>query len=155
MPALTCTSKINAPLEKVFEVFTDFSNAADRIDGIKSLDLLSDAPIGKGTRFRETRVMFGKEATEEMEITDFQPNESYRVEAESCGTHYVTDYTFRNDGTATIVELSFAGNPVSLMGKLMSPMFFFMKNTLRKCLEEDLSCLKKFIENQAGVTSGV
>ncbi|MCA9212949.1 MAG: SRPBCC family protein [Planctomycetales bacterium] len=138
---------IDAPLEKVFELFTDFSKASERIDGISKLELLTSGPIGKGTRFRETRVMMGKEATEEMEITDFQPNESYRVEAESCGAHYQTDYTFRPNGDRTKVEMSFEGKPVTFAAKLLSPAFLVMAKTVRKCLQDDLDCLKRIAES--------
>lgn len=154
MSTVTCSSKINAPLEQVFDVFTDFSNAADRIQGIKSLEVLTDGPIGKGTQFRETRIMFGKEATEQMEITDFQLNKSYRVEAESCGSHYISEYKFQSEKDGTLVELSFTGKPISWMGKLMSPMFFLMKNSVKKCLEDDFLCLKQFIERDLSVSSG-
>ena len=46
---------IEAPVEKVFALFTDFAKLDQRIDGIKKLELLTSGPIGKGTQFRETR----------------------------------------------------------------------------------------------------
>ena len=137
---------IEAPVEKVFALFTDFAKVDQRIDGIKKLELLTSGPIGKGTQFRETRVMMGKEATEEMEITDFQPNESYRVEADSCGAHYKTDYKFVSNGNSTNVAMSFEGTPVTFAAKLLSPAMLLMAKTLRKCLEEDLACLKRVAE---------
>ena len=137
---------IEAPVEKVFALFTDFAKVDERIDGIKKLELLTSGPIGKGTQFRETRVMMGKEATEEMEITDFQPNESYRVEADSCGAHYTTDYKFVSNGNSTNVAMSFEGTPVTFAAKLLSPAMLLMAKTLRKCLEDDLACLKRVAE---------
>ena len=139
---------IAAPVEKVFALFTDFAKVDQRIDGIKKLELLTSGPIGKGTLFRETRVMMGKEATEEMEITDFQPNESYRVEADSCGAHYTTDYRFSSDGDSTNVKMSFEGKPITFAAKLMSPGLLLMAKTVRKCLESDLACLKRVAESE-------
>ncbi len=139
---------IEAPVEKVFALFTDFAKVDQRIDGIKKLELLTSGPIGKGTQFRETRVMMGKEATEEMEITDFQPNESYRVEADSCGAHYTTDYKFDSNGNSTNVTMSFEGTPVTFAAKLLSPAMLLMAKTLRKCLEDDLACLKRVAESE-------
>ena len=56
---------VTAPREVVFEVAADFHNAAElNIQGIDSLEVLTDGPIGVGTRFRETRVMMGKSSTE-------------------------------------------------------------------------------------------
>ncbi|MFC1759235.1 SRPBCC family protein [Planctomycetota bacterium] len=138
---------IDAPVEKVFAVFTDFAKVDQRVDGIKKLELLTSGPIGEGTQFRETRVMMGKEATEEMEITDFQPNESYRVEAESCGVHYTTDYQFLPNEESTNVSMAFDGEPVTFAAKLLSPAMLLMAKTLKKCLEDDLACLKRVAES--------
>ena len=73
----TLNRTVNAPIDNVFRVYSDFANAAARIDGIENIEILTDDPIGKGTRFRETRIMFGREYTEEMEITEFEQNKKY------------------------------------------------------------------------------
>lgn len=89
MPAVEITTTIAAPLARVFALFTDLEHAAQNIAAIQSLELLTPGPMRKGTRFRETRVMFGKQATEEMEVVDFVPGRSYSVAAESCGARYL------------------------------------------------------------------
>ena len=43
------------------------------IPDITALEMLSEGPFGEGTRWRETRVMFKKEAVEEMWVTGFPP----------------------------------------------------------------------------------
>jgi hypothetical protein len=146
MSKIEVKTEIKAPVDRVFSLFTDFGNAADNVDGIAKLELLTSGPIGKGTQFRETRVMFGKEATEEMEITDFQRNKSYRVEAESCGAHYTTNYTFESNGEKTSVNMSFEGKPLTFAAKLLSPAMTLMAKTVRKCLESDMACLKRIAE---------
>jgi hypothetical protein len=65
-------------------VFTDLDGAAERVDGIQKLEKLTDGPVGLGTRFRETRRMFRKEAAEEMEFTAFEPGRSYGVCCDAC-----------------------------------------------------------------------
>ena len=59
---------VTRPVEDVFAVFTDLHRAAERIRGIERLEVLTDGPVGKGTRFRETRIMFRREATEEHRV---------------------------------------------------------------------------------------
>jgi len=63
---------IEAPREVVFDAALDLHSAAENIGAITKMEVLTDGPIGLGTRFRETRVMFRKEATELMEITVFE-----------------------------------------------------------------------------------
>ena len=94
MVGVTIHEEVRAEPGRVFEVFTDLRSAPERVAGIESLEVLTEGPIGQGTRFRETRVMFGKQATEEMEVTGWQPGKSYVVEADSHGSHYRTEFVF-------------------------------------------------------------
>ena len=70
MTSFEVSTVISASPERVFALFTDLAHAPDNIRAIKKLELLTPGPMCMGTRFRETRVMFGKEATEEMEVIE-------------------------------------------------------------------------------------
>ena len=142
---------IAAPIDVVFNVFSDITKIEDRIDGITKVEILSDVTSGVGTRWRETRVMFGREATEEMEISTLTPNQSYEVVASSHGMDYHTIYTFKEQGGGTLVEMVFSGKPISLTAKLMTPLGFLMKGTTRKLLDADMDNLKALCEQQAAV----
>jgi hypothetical protein len=139
----------------VFAVFADLRRAAERIRAIHRLEVLTDGPVGTGTRFRETRVMFGREATETMEIVDFQPGRSYSTAAESCGARYLCTYAFTPDGAGTRVRVSFAATPVSIGARLMAPLAgLFAKSALR-ALAADLEDLRGVCEADGGrVPSG-
>ncbi len=129
---IRASRKINAPIDRVFDVFSDITKVEDRVEGITKVDILSDTTHGLGTRWRETRIMFGQEATEEMEISSFKPNQSYEVVAASRGTEYHSIYTFtENDDNSTTVEMVFSGKPVSLMAKLMSGILIQRRNAKR------------------------
>ena len=139
--------EVAAPLERVFDVFSDIARAEERIEGIKSLEILSDVKSGKGLRWRETRVMFGKEATEEMEITAFDRPRSYVVEAESHGTHYRSLFTFEElSSSSTKVTWEFEAKPLSLIAKLMTPLGLLFLGPMKKLLKRDLTDLKKHAE---------
>ena len=141
--------KVAAPPERTFEVFSNLERAAERVTGIQSLELLTPAPVGIGTRFRETRVMFGKEATEEMEITSFEPGRSYTTEAYSCGCHYKTIIDFLPDGGGTRVVMTMSTTPLTLGAKLFSPLMgVFAKAAMKKCIGADFSELGAFAESQ-------
>lgn len=147
MRPITCTTRIEAPLEKVFEACSDMRRAPERIKAIKRLEVLTDGPIGKGTKFRETRVMFGKEATETMEITAFDPPRSYTVEAGSCGAHFVSRFDLVPDGTGTRVEFTMSAKPVSLFAKVMSPLSAVMMGSMKKMIQQDLDDIKAAVES--------
>jgi uncharacterized membrane protein len=142
--------EIAAPRARVFEVFTDIPNAAEMLDGINSIEVLSDeGDFGEGFRWRETRTMFRKEATEEMWVTKFDAPASYTVEAESHGTHYRSVYAFEpadDNNESTWVDLTFEGRPVSTAAKLMSPFAVFFKSATSKAFRKDLAQLKAACE---------
>jgi carbon monoxide dehydrogenase subunit G len=140
---------INAPIERVFDVFSDITQAEQRVAGISKVEILSDVKQGKGTHWRETRVMFGREATEEMEISAFNPNQSYEVVAESRGMKYHTIYTFTSNGDITRVEMVFSGKPMTLVAKLMSPLGMLMQGPARKALDADMDDLKRVAERSS------
>ena len=145
---------VAAPPDRTFAVFSDLEKAAERASGIKSLELLTPGPVQKGTRFKETRVMFGKEASETMEITGFEPGRSYTTEAASCGCHYKTIMDFLPDAKGTRVVMSMTATPQTFMAKIMSPlMSFMMKGAAKKCILQDFQDLGKVAETEAGTDS--
>lgn len=144
--------RVEAPIERVFEYFSNVRDAPKHIKGITALEVLTDGPIGKGTRFRESRVMFGKTATETMEFTEFQPGRAYTIGCTSCGVEYATRFTFTPTGGpgssgGTDVVMTTTARPVTLMAKLMSPLMgLMMKGAMKKMLEGDLNGMKAAAE---------
>ncbi len=139
MPGVTVRHLVKADPETTFRVFADIPNAASRIAGIDSIEMLSEGPVGIGTRWRETRTMMGKAATEEMWVTAFDPPRSYVVEAESHGTHYHSRYDFEPAEGGTAVTLGFEGRPLSLMAKLMTIVGYLFMGQVRKMLARDMA----------------
>jgi len=140
--------EINAPIETVFDVFADIPKAAERVPGIDSLEVLSEVTSGVGLRWRETRSMFGQEATEVMEMTGFDPPNSYFVEAASHGMHYQSTYTFEErSGDVTTVTMEFIGTPVTFVARLFTPMALLFQGATKRALRQDMIDLKAFIES--------
>ncbi len=149
MTAVTIHRQVAAPREQVFAVAIDFANAASFIQAIDKIEMLTEGPVGVGTRFRETRVVFGRPATEEMTLTGFDPPRSYTLGAESHGAHYETVFTFTEKGCGTEIEMRFGVTPLSFMAKvmglLMRPM---MKKMLAMCAK-DLEDIARAAESGA------
>lgn len=149
MGCMTMTKHIEAAPGSVFDVFSDVTKAADRISGIERIEMLTDGPVGLGTRFRETRIMFKKEATEEMEFTAFEPGRSYTIGCESCGCRYAYAFHFEPDGSGTRIDIEMSYQPISFAAKLMTPLGWMMKGTLKKYMDRDLEDLRAVVETKA------
>ncbi len=150
MAKVAVSRSYQAPVSRVFEVFTDIANCAGRIPAIITIEPLTDQSFDVGYRWRETRLMFKKEATEEMWVTACEPNRRYFVEAESHGSHYTTEFIFTVEGEGTRVEMIFGAKPLSLFAKLMSPMAILFKPMIRKCFQEDMDALARVIDGEPG-----
>jgi carbon monoxide dehydrogenase subunit G len=148
MPKIEVSRSVNAPPATVFEMLTDLEGAPRRIPAIRKIEMLTPGPVGVGTRFRETRVMFGREASETMEFVAFEPGRSYTVTAFSCGTRYRTRFEVAPEGAGSRVTVTFEGTPESFAAKLMAPLFSFMKGMMVKCLEGDLDAIATAAENR-------
>ncbi|MEO1008247.1 MAG: SRPBCC family protein [Planctomycetota bacterium] len=145
---MTMSTHIDADPDTVFEATTRFATAADFIGGIDKVEMLTDGPVGVGTRFRETRTFFGKTATEVMEVTDFRPGESYTLGAASNGCIYQTIVRCVPEDGGTRLEYDFSGEPQGLIGKLTAPlMALALGGTMRKCLAKDLEDIKASVES--------
>jgi hypothetical protein len=147
MAEFTLKTHIAAPREKVFEAATNLRDAPGRIKGITKMEVLTEGPIGVGTRFRETRMMFKREATEEMEITAFDPPNAYAIGCDSCGCRYHSEFRFTDNNSGTDVELSFQMKPLTFLAKVMGILLRPMMKMVSKCMVKDLQDLKESIES--------
>lgn len=147
MAKVSFSQRIECPRKDVFRLFADLEQLPNRVSGIKGIEKLTIGPVGVGTRFRETREMFGKSATEEMEFTDFQTDESYTVECESHGAHYRSVYQFEPIGDKTEVNVRFEVKPMTLKARLLFPLGWLMLGTTKKFLQNDVDALKKVAES--------
>ncbi|MGP1347898.1 MAG: SRPBCC family protein [Phycisphaerales bacterium] len=141
MPALSVEKIINAPREVVFGQAGDVHNWASRIEAIERIEVHTEGAVGNGTRFTETRTIFGKQASETMTFADFDPPNGFTPLASSHGSEYTTRHSFEPVGGGTRVSLHFSARPVSLGAKLMTPLFVMMKGSLRTMLLKDLDDL--------------
>jgi hypothetical protein len=138
---------INAGRERVFGVFCDLDKAAARISAIIRIEVLSGpTQLNVGTRWRKTRTMFGREATEEMWVTAYEQDVSYVAEAESRGTHYRSEYRFTPDGRGTRVDLTFEGTPLTVGARLAGAIGGLFAGAAKKALHQDLIDLKRACE---------
>lgn len=150
MTRFQMSQQVAAPVEATFRVFTDLRNAAGRIRGITQLEVLTDGAIGVGTRFRETRVIMKRPATETMEITRFEPNQLYSVGCDSCGARYDCTFRFTPQAGGTRVDFEMEARGTTFFSKLMGALLgWMMRGMMEKCFRQDLDDLKAHLEGRS------
>jgi len=155
MTVVRADSQVAAPPERVFDLYTDFEHASARVKGISRIEVLTPDPVGVGTRFRETRVMMGREATEEMQVARYERPNFVELTAASCGCLYRKTFQFHPAAGGTRVVVEFRATPAAWWARLMVPLAFLFKGMLRKCLLADLADLKAAAEAGAQTPTDV
>lgn len=146
---------IKGSKEDIWKVISDIEHSEKNISAIHKIEVLErpkDTMIG--FKWRETRTMFGKEATEVMWVTDFKPNTYYKTRAESHGMIYVSELSISEGENDNMLTMSFEGEATSSLGRFMSGIFGkMMKNSTKKALEVDLQDIKRTVEEHEGSKS--
>ena len=62
MPSFTLSRRVEALIDAVFAAFSDIPRGHEMIEQITAIEMLTDGPVGVGTRWRETRMMFKRAA---------------------------------------------------------------------------------------------
>jgi len=141
MKAITASRDVNASADVVWGILTDIEGSVDTIAAIEKIEILSDdTTFGVGFAWRETRTMFGRTATEEMEVIEVTPGESYAVEADPDGSNYrsVMSVAATGAGTST-VSMEFSADPKSAVSKLIgATVGRLFSGSMKKAIAADL-----------------
>ncbi len=142
------STDINAPARAVWKVITNIENAAETISGIEKVEVLEKPTDGfVGFKWKETRVMFGKPATETMWITHAVENEYYHTRAENHGAIYVTKMVLTPNGNTTKLTMDFGaqtpGMVATFFANFMGPL---VNKMMRKVVQKDLEDIKLKVE---------
>ncbi len=151
MGSMTMTESFDAPPQELFRVMTDLEGCPERIEDIIKVEVLTDGPVGVGTRWNETRKVMGREATEQMEIVAFEDGRSYTVRCESCGCESHWSFTFEpssDGGTSLRFDSSFKALtfPAKIMSIVTAPM---MRSMMKKCIEKDMGDIRRSLQQPA------
>jgi uncharacterized protein YndB with AHSA1/START domain len=144
-----CETLIAAPPETVFEVLSDIPRWPDSIPNIEKVEMLTSGPVNIGTRFRETRKMHGRSATEEMTVTRYEPPRRFALSAENHGARYLaTQEVIQVNGKSRLV-LTFGATPLTLAARLFAILGFAFAGSIRRQLQRDLEHVKAEAERRA------
>ncbi len=106
MPGFELSERIDRPRDEVFAYFTDLDQAVEWIPDVTRVEILTDGPVGVGTRYRELRWTSKGEARIDMEVTAIEPPARYSAAFDQGGYTATFNYTFASEGESTRVEMA-------------------------------------------------
>jgi carbon monoxide dehydrogenase subunit G len=137
--------------DRVFLALTDLEAAKEWMPGFVRIERLSDSGFHVGTEWRETRRLFGREATEQFEVTRCDPPSRIGIRVDgakgsSKRGEFLFDYRLEPRGGGTLVtldgEIRGIGGIFGLLGKVMVGPY-------KKAIAKDLRALKEHLERRA------
>jgi len=151
MSMMTVGREVAASPQTVWRIVTDLDGTANVISAITALERTDDGSgFGVGTSWRETRVMFGRESTESMEVTAVDEGRSYTVESLSRGVLYTSVMKVEPRGDGSYLAWEFGAEAQSTSAKLMSIIGKLFEGTTRKALAQDLDDIAATAESAGG-----
>jgi carbon monoxide dehydrogenase subunit G len=147
MSTVTVEQQIHASPEAVWQIVTDVERWAEIISGIDKVEKREGEAFGVGFKWRETRTMMGKEATEDMWVDALVDGQSQVVSAASHGARCRSEISLPPQGGGTLLRYTFTGTPETFGAKVMCGLMgWMMKDATKKALAQDLVDIGKAAE---------
>ena len=146
MATITVANQIAAPLQRVFELFTDVGSGSPHVAGIKKIEMTTPGRFGLGTKWLETRELLGITDSAEMEVTAFERDKTYTITHHKGGLRIDTVFWFEPVGDATKVTVEFEIESDGLPPGLLAPLNWAIAGKVRDVLGHDLADLKTSLE---------
>jgi carbon monoxide dehydrogenase subunit G len=118
----TESAHINKNVGDVFDFVAKPENFPRFVPAILLCEMVGDGGFGAGTRLRETRTVFGKEATAEVEVSRYDVNKCFAVKSEAHGIFGEYVYEFDQEGYGTRLRITANARVTGLL-KILSPIF--------------------------------
>ena len=144
MSRTTVRRTISAPVDFVFRTVAEIENFSKAIPHIVDVEFLSDVRCGVGSRFRETRLMRGREASTVLEVTEYVENERVRLVSDEGGTIWDSVFTVSPVDGGTKLTLVMEAAPYTFKSRILVPV---MKFVIRMGLVKDMDAVKEYCES--------
>jgi uncharacterized protein YndB with AHSA1/START domain len=134
------TVHVNRPAEQVFAFLVDPEKLVLWQSNLVKTEILTEGPLRAGSRFREVRMLRGKESEIRGEISDFEPNR--QLATKTADQPQVTvRYALHPENGGTQLSYQFAMRSAGLR-RLLEPVIL---KSVRKESESDLQRLKQLL----------
>ncbi len=116
MPEVQVQQPFSLPLDRVWDLLVAFERYPERIHSYVAIEFDSERREGIGTRWRQTRTVFGRSHSQDIEITGWEPPHRLVLAAREAGALYETRYELASVDEYTNVTMTFsvtAKNPAA------------------------------------------
>lgn len=134
---------VNAPIERVFETIGSIEEFSRAVPQITNYEILSEQKQGLGTKFRETRIMNGKESETVLAIIDFVKNRLVRYLSVAGGTTWDTVFKVEESGKQTSLAMKMDATPNNIPAVFIVPLILGM---VSKAVEGDMDSINDYCE---------
>jgi uncharacterized protein YndB with AHSA1/START domain len=136
--------------QQVFEALTNLEGAAGWMPNVVRIEKLTEGAFGIGTRWREIRRLFGREAREEFEVKGFEPHRALELHVDGTrGTskrgYYRFHYTLDRVDGGTRLKLTGEVGGMGSLGDLIGRLF---AGSYRSAILKDLQAMRAHLEAQ-------
>lgn len=146
MATITVSDFVAAPIDRVFQLFSDIEHGSAHVSDIKRIEMLTPGPVRRGTRWRETRETMGVSDSAEMEITSFERNRTYTISHHKGGVQIDTTFWFEPVTGGTNVSIEFELESGGLPPGFLAPLGWAIERKVTQVLSHDLADLKQSVE---------
>ncbi|QWC23453.1 SRPBCC family protein [Bacillus haikouensis] len=135
--------------EEAYAGLLDLDSAHRWMQGLVRIERMDEGPLEEGSEWRETRKMFGKEATEHFEVAELAVPDKIVLRCDGTkGTtgkgEFIFTYLLTSRGDATDVTMLGEIRGLAGMSKWLGKL---MVGSFKKACTKDLDCLKDYLEN--------
>lgn len=134
---------VDASLGTVFRAVSDLDHFSKAVPQIDRIEIVSDSTAGVGTRFRETRLVGGRETASELEVAELVENERVRYVSDTFGTRWTSTFTVAPAGDRTSLTMAIEGRPYRLLSRLATPLMRFLT---ARGVAADMKGIKRYAE---------
>lgn len=141
---------VQVPKQKAYLGLLDLKSAEHWMQGLVGIERLDDGPLQVGSEWKETRKMFGKEATEHFEVVELHEPDKIVLRCDGTkGTtgkgEFVFTYILASVNDQTEITLHGEINGLTGLTKIFGKM---MAGTFKKACAKDLDGLISYLENK-------
>lgn len=147
----TASEWIGASPNVVYGVATNLELAGKWMPNFVRMEKLTPGAFGPGTKFRETRKMFGQTQSELFEVVDVDPPRRFTLfvdgtKGASRRGRFNFTYEFVPDGDGTSITLNGTLSGLTWFWEQLARLFI---RSMRKSCAGDLRAMKTYIESQS------
>lgn len=141
---------VQVPKQKAYEGLLDLDAAQHWMQGLVGINRLDEGPLQVGSQWKETRKMFGKEATEHFEVAELSEPDKIVLRCDGTkGTtgkgEFVFTYLLSSSGDQTDITLHGEINGLTGIAKFFGKL---MAGTFKKACAKDMDALINHLEKK-------